>query len=110
MKSITAFFCLSLIILTQASCSQPVRPASAVDRQSVYRPSAEAMILDGLVYRPLALAGTIVGTGIFVITLPFSMLGGNVDEARETLVIEPAQDTFARCLGCIDAHGFDNRR
>ena len=66
-----------------------------------YHPSAEAMILDGLVYRPLALASTLIGTGIFLATLPFSLTGGNVDQAGYTLVIEPANMTFNRCLGCL---------
>ena len=87
------------------------QPAVAGDQQQAQqvarRPSAEAMILDGLVYRPVSLAGSIVGTGIFVVTLPFSLLGGNVKQAGETLVLEPARDTFGRCLGCIDLYGRD---
>ena len=66
-----------------------------------YEPTAEDMILDGLIYRPLAIAGTVIGTGIFIVTLPFSILGGNVDEAGNRLVIEPAKVTFGSCLGCI---------
>lgn len=64
-------------------------------------PSAEAMIVDGLLYRPLSLAGTLVGTGLFIVTLPFSLIGGNADEAGQRLVVEPANSTFDRCLGCL---------
>lgn len=64
-------------------------------------PSAEAMIVDGLLYRPLSLAGTLVGTGLFLVTLPFSVIGGNADEAGQRLVVEPANSTFDRCLGCL---------
>jgi len=70
------------------------------DHATRYRPTAEEMIVDGLIYRPLGLAGTIVGTGVFIVTLPFSLLGGNVDDAAERLVVEPAKNTFTRCLGC----------
>jgi hypothetical protein len=65
-----------------------------------YKPSAEQMIVDGLIYRPLSLAGTIIGTGLFIVTLPFSLMGDNVDVAAERLVKDPASATFDRCLGC----------
>lgn len=65
------------------------------------KPSAEAMILDGLIYRPISLASTLLGTGVFIVTLPFSAAGGNVRDAGERLVLEPARDTFMRCLGCF---------
>ena len=64
-------------------------------------PEATGMIIDGLVVRPISLVATAVGAVAFVITLPFSALGGNVDEAREKLVVRPAAYTFSRCLGCL---------
>ncbi len=64
-------------------------------------PEATGMILDGLVVRPISLVVTMVGAVAFVITLPFSALGGNVDEAGEKLVDRPAAYTFSRCLGCF---------
>ncbi len=64
-------------------------------------PEATGMILDGLVVRPISLVATVVGAVAFVITLPFSDLGGNVDEAAEKLVVRPAAHTFSRCLGCF---------
>lgn len=66
------------------------------------------MIGDLLVARPLFLVATAVGTGIFLASLPFSALGGNVEEAAETLVVGPAWQTFARCLGCRIAY-FDDK-
>lgn len=59
-----------------------------------------AMIGDLLVARPLLLVATGLGTGIFLVSLPFSTLGGNVKEAASTLVANPARHTFSRCLGC----------
>ncbi len=49
----------------------------------------------------ISLVATMVGAVAFVITLPFSALGGNVDEAGEKLVVRPAAYTFSRCLGCF---------
>lgn len=58
------------------------------------------MIGDLIIGRPLLLAATGLGTGIFLASLPFSLLGGNVKEAANTLVVGPARQTFVRCLGC----------
>ena len=62
-------------------------------------PSGEAMLFDGLLIRPTMLVGTALGIVAFVVTLPFSALGGNVDEAGKALVVEPASYTFVRPLG-----------
>lgn len=63
-------------------------------------PSALAMAGDLLVARPLGLVATVAGTAIYLVSLPFSLAGGNAGEAGETLVVGPARATFARCLGC----------
>lgn len=63
-------------------------------------PSAIAMTGDALLIRPILLATTVVGTGVFLVSLPFSALGGNVGEAGKVLVLGPAEATFVRCLGC----------
>jgi hypothetical protein len=62
---------------------------------------ADYMVADGLIARPLGIASTIIGTALFIVTLPFSYIGGNVDEAGQVLVQEPANYTFGRCLGCF---------
>jgi hypothetical protein len=41
-----------------------------------------------------------VGGAVWLVSLPFSLLGGNADEAGEVLVMGPAKATFVRCLGC----------
>ena len=61
--------------------------------------TAGTMLADAFMVRPLMLAGTIVGAATFIVTLPFSLLGGNVGEAGRTLVVEPAAYTFVRPLG-----------
>lgn len=54
---------------------------------------------DLAVVRPLGIAATAVGAVIYVLSLPFSLAGGNEEEARQMLVVEPAQYTFTRPLG-----------
>jgi len=61
--------------------------------------STENMVADALIVRPLGICATILGVGFFVISLPFSALGGNVKEAGQKLVVAPAKFTFKRPLG-----------
>ncbi|MCY1561359.1 hypothetical protein D9M68_986030 [compost metagenome] len=58
------------------------------------------MMGDLIFARPLLIAATIVGTAAFIVSLPFSALGGNVKEAGQALVIDPGKEAFVRCLGC----------
>jgi hypothetical protein len=62
-------------------------------------PTAGEMIADTVFARPLGLATTIVGSTVFVISLPFSALGGNVSTALQKLVKDPFVFTFKRPLG-----------
>lgn len=64
-------------------------------------PTAGRMMGDALIARPLYAAATAAGVAIFVATLPFSALGGNVDESASQLVVGPARGLFTRCLGCV---------
>lgn len=67
---------------------------------SVEAPKAYSMVGDLLIARPLLIAATIIGAGVFVISLPFSAAGGNIGEAGHALVVEPGKEAFVRCLGC----------
>jgi hypothetical protein len=86
------------LTLQSALAQSPNDPAA---RYHGMKPTAEGMFLDGLVARPVGLASTILGTGLFVVTLPFSIMGGNVEQARERFIDEPMAYTFRRCLGCF---------
>ena len=63
-------------------------------------PSAGAMAADVLVARPLGVVATVLGGALFVVSLPFSAAGGNIDQAADKLVMGPVRETFVRCLGC----------
>jgi len=60
---------------------------------------ADTMVADIVAVRPLQLASLIMGTAVFVVSLPFSALGNNVDQAYEMMMKEPAQLLFKRPLG-----------
>jgi hypothetical protein len=60
---------------------------------------AGQMAGDALFARPLGICATVIGGALFVISLPFSALGGNTQPAFERLVADPFEFTFDRPLG-----------
>lgn len=73
-------------------------------------PTALAMTGDLLIARPLGIVVTTLGTAAFIVSLPFSAAGGNVEQAADTLVKGPARETFVRCLGCRSAGRYEAPR
>ena len=65
--------------------------------------SAEDIILDGLLLRPGGIVATVVGTAVFVVTLPFSIPTRSVEKAAQKLIVDPAKYTFVRPLGQIES-------
>ncbi len=65
--------------------------------------SAEAIIADGLLLRPAGIVATVLGTAVFVVTLPFSIPTRSVDKAAQKLIVDPARYTFVRPLGQIES-------
>jgi hypothetical protein len=74
-------------------------PALAQEYFESEEPGGGAMTYDLVVVRPLGIIATLAGSVIFVVSLPFSLLGDNVDTAGEKLVKAPARFTFKRPLG-----------
>ena len=74
--------------------------AQAGQMEENNRPGEIAMLGDAVFVRPVMGAATVVGTVVYTVMLPFTLLGGNEDEAAVTLVKTPARTTFLRCLGC----------
>ena len=61
--------------------------------------SGAYMAADLILARPLGIVATVFGCAVFVVSLPFSLLGGNTKQAGQKLVKEPASFTFVRPLG-----------
>lgn len=97
------------LILTTGLASLPLSAFASQDNVSgdpaytLEAPPAYAMAGDLLIARPLLIAGTALGAILFVVSLPFSALGGNVEEAAQALVVEPGREAFVRCLGCTSS-------
>ncbi len=95
----------TIVFLTVASLVLlPVGVALAQGQQLLddTQPEAGAMIADVVLIRPLGIASMILGAAAFIVSIPFTASGGNVDEAWDTLVTKPAKFTFKRPLGQFD--------
>ena len=94
MKKCVAVFLISALVLFHFAAIAPAKEyLEDLDEKGGY------MAGDLIVMRPLGIVATAVGSVIYVISLPFSLLGGNEEEARQKLVIDPARYTFTRPLG-----------
>ncbi len=94
---------LALFLNMMIGSTLQVAVAAKAYQQQTTERSAGAMAIDALAVRPLGLIATALGTGIFLLSLPFSVLGGNVDQAARSLVVAPAHFTFVRPLGEYDS-------
>lgn len=96
-KLLTAILSVSFII----AFTQPASAAIEID-ESDFGPSYDTMIVDTVVGKPLQLVTAVAGTAAYLVSLPFSLIGGNADQAQQKLFVEP-WDAMARCLGCTVA-------
>ena len=98
-KNSLVFLIAAVLLFTWAAS-----PVLAKEKQSITGEdrNAVSMMFDLVLLRPLGLAATVIGTAFFVVSLPFSILGGNTGEAAKKLMVEPAKYTFTRPLGAED--------
>ncbi|HHL39263.1 MAG TPA: hypothetical protein ENJ37_02040 [Deltaproteobacteria bacterium] len=85
---------LALLIALSAAAPAAAGPATIEDE-----PSAEAIIFDMLLLRPVGVVSVVAGTAVFIISLPFALPSGSVKMAGKKLVYEPFIWTFQRPLG-----------
>lgn len=100
-RSLVVVLAATLLLMWLAS------PALAAERKYQYVSgedrNAVAMGFDLILLRPLGAVATVLGTAIFIVSIPFSALGGNTGEAAQALVVAPAKYTFVRPLGAESA-------
>ncbi|MGP5791477.1 hypothetical protein ACTXP0_00270 [Psychrobacter celer] len=96
-KLFTAVASLGLM----AASMQPALAAIEID-ESDFGPSYETMVVDTVVGKPLQLVNAVAGTAAYIVSLPFSIIGGNPDQAQQKLFVEP-WSAMGRCLGCTVA-------
>ena len=92
MKKLTVTILIAICIIITSM------PAFGEDR-------ALDVTMDILLVRPVSLAATVVGTAVFIVSLPFSIPSKSVGATAQTLVVEPFNYTFTRPIG-----GFSGER
>jgi hypothetical protein len=93
-KQTMVFLLIATLVLVPFGTSVLAREGSLDERKT-----AGAMTADLVFVRPLGIVATVLGSVVFVVSLPFSALGNNTKEASQKLVKDPAQFTFKRPLG-----------
>lgn len=58
---------------------------------------------DALVVRPACLVATVAGSAVFVLALPWAAISKSVKKTANALVVKPANATFTRPLGDMEA-------
>jgi hypothetical protein len=81
-----------MLTLTCVLCA----PAVAAEQ----KPHGLVMAADLVLARPIGILITTVGAASFVVFLPFTAASGDVKTSAKALVVDPARQTFVRCLGC----------
>lgn len=91
-RTAIAFIVLSLL-------AAPLNVMAAENLNHPKKISGGAMAADAIVVRPFGIVSVVAGFALFVVSSPFSALGGNVDKAWNAMVVKPAKFTFKRPLG-----------
>lgn len=104
---LSAALLIACLLLPQSLWAQ--NPASVAREGAVDEdPNGFAMLGDFVVARPIGLVLTAGGTLLWLVSLPFTLLAGNANEAADTLILGPGEQTFMRCLGCRQS-GYTNK-
>lgn len=92
MKKSKKFFLLSLAIFLMIGSLYSAGWAQQDDP----RLREEFNMLDLFIARPFGVAAGIAGTGLFILSLPFTIPTRSVDSAAKTFIVEPFRFSFTR--------------
>jgi hypothetical protein len=96
-----SLFTVAATLGLMVASMQPTFAAIEID-ETDFGPSYGTMMVDTVVGKPLQLVNAVAGTAAYLVSLPFSLVGGNADQAQQKLFVEP-WDAMGRCLGCTVA-------
>lgn len=99
-----SFAAAAVLLAASASASAEDSVNASFSSEADATPSSGAIAMDVLVLRPLSLVGTLLGTAVFVVGLPFEVMAGDVAGPAKRLVAQPAKFTFVRPLGDTGDH------
>ncbi len=69
---------------------------------SSYYADPEDIVVDVVLVRPICFVATILGSALFVVSLPVAATSKSVHATGEALVAKPAWATFTRPIGDMD--------
>lgn len=93
---------LFFVMVALLVCTTTGSSALAQDQNLEEEVTAEGMIVDFVLLRPMGIVSTATGTVFFIASLPFSVPTGSAGVAFQKLVADPASFTFARSLGEVN--------
>lgn len=96
-----AFSKMATALALSMAMVMPSFGATEIDEKS-FGPTYGTAMADAVVGKPLGLAAVVGGTAAWIVSLPFTIFTGDVENARRVLVEEPFQ-AMDRCLGCTPA-------
>jgi hypothetical protein len=85
--------------ITTALCVIALLAGSMAPAQATEDNSSLAVAVDAVIARPACFVATIVGSALFVVSLPVAIPSKSVKKVAEVLVVTPAKATFTRPLG-----------
>jgi hypothetical protein len=100
-----SYFKVFVLILLAAALTISPLPALSANNSDIERnrlanpPDPGVIIVDLVAVRPVGIVATLVGSAVFLVAMPFALLGGNTEDVFESLVVDPATFTFKRPLG-----------
>ena len=84
---------MTTVVCVLALIAGSMTPAQADDGSSL------AVTADVLLARPACLVATVIGSALFVVSLPVAIPSKSVKKVANTLVVTPGKATFTRPLG-----------
>ena len=85
-------------------CTATLLLATAAPTIAAPSHDPDVVAADVVVMRPALLAATVVGSAIFIVSLPAAALSKSVKSTAHALVVAPAKATFTRPIGDFDYH------
>lgn len=90
-RKVLAALCLAVLLAGSSVAAEMPEPTP--------EPSDSAVVFDVLLIRPLSLASLAVGSGIFIVGLPFTVPTGSLGVSAKRLIGDPFWHTFMRPIG-----------
>jgi hypothetical protein len=90
---------LTLVSVLMLAATLSYADNGTTDSDEVTAEGAFLATADLLVVRPLGVAGTVAGFGLFAVASPFLAMADEVESGYDVLVAKPGEYTFHRDLG-----------